>query len=51
MFGAVCSTSREGSCRRMHMGSWGIVLRYDLIRSIGILSEVLTEEEPKDLSG
>ena len=34
MFGAVCSTSREESCRRrMHMGSWGRVLRYDRIRS------------------
>ena len=33
MCGAVCSTSREESCRRMHMGSWGRVLRYDRIRS------------------
>ena len=34
MFGAVCSTSREESCRRrMHMGSWGRALRYDRIRS------------------
>ena len=33
MFGAVCSTSREMSCRRMHMGSWGRVPRYDHIRS------------------
>ena len=33
MFGAVCSTSREESCRRMHMGSWGRTLRYDRIRS------------------
>ena len=34
MFGAECSTSREESCRRrMHMGSWGRVLRYDRIRS------------------
>ena len=33
MFGAVCSTSREESCRRMHMGSWGRVPRYDRIRS------------------
>ena len=32
------------------MGSWGRVLRYDRKRS-RILSEVLTEEEPKDLSG
>ena len=33
MCGAVCSTSREESCRRMHMGSWGRALRYDRIRS------------------
>ena len=33
MFGAVCSTSREESCRRMHMGSWGRALRFDRIRS------------------
>ena len=33
MCGAVCSTSREESCRRMHMGSWGRVPRYDRIRS------------------
>ena len=34
MFGAVCSTSREESCRRrMYMGSWGRVPRYDRIRS------------------
>ena len=33
MCGAVCSTSREESCRRMHMGSWGRALRYNRIRS------------------
>ena len=34
LFGAVCSTSREESCkRRMHMGYWGRVPRYDRIRS------------------
>ena len=33
MFGAVCSTSREESCRRMHTGFWGRVLRYNSIRS------------------
>ena len=33
MFGAVCSTSREESCRRIHMVSWGRVPRYDRIRS------------------
>ena len=33
MFGAVCSTSREESCRRMHTGFWGRVLRYNRIRS------------------
>ena len=43
MFGAVCSTSREESCRRIHMVSWGRVPRYDRILS-GVL-------ELKDLSG
>ena len=33
MCGAVCSTSREESCRRMHMGSWRRALRYNRIRS------------------
>ena len=34
MRGAVCSTSREESCRRrMYMGSWRRVPRYDRIRS------------------